>query len=156
MAELPVNVVDLDVEEPSGISALLTIVEAEVVTIGHVRARCDGWRLAAALCVDLVVAGPDATFGAAGAAADPVARRGRALAGRHVAAYLATTDRLVDAVTAQRWGIVCEIADDPRAAADALARSIEGRSPVAVGTILRQTRLGAARDLRAAGLTARA
>lgn len=149
------SVLDLDDAHPIGIDALLDLLAAPGVTVGVVRGRCDGWRLAAALCVDLLVAGPGATFGSAGDAYDAVLRRARALAGRHVAAYLAATDRMVDAATARQWGLVCIVADDPLDAARSLSEGIDQRSPVAIRTIIRLTRMGAARDLRTSRVTTR-
>ncbi|MFC1825395.1 hypothetical protein ACFL9T_22000 [Thermodesulfobacteriota bacterium] len=117
-----------------------------ILSVGAVRGTCDGSALAAALAVDLLVAAPDAVFGRPGKWADIVIRRGTGIAGRKVMAYLTMTNRTIDAALAGKWGIVTSIAGDPVEAALGLAGKIAGRSQVAVATILRQCRLGTAKD----------
>jgi enoyl-CoA hydratase/carnithine racemase len=70
-------------------------------------------------------------------------------------AYLALTGRTIDAELARTWGIVSRIADEPLAAAAALADEIAARSPRAVATILRQAHWGAAADYTETRFTGR-
>lgn len=148
-------VVDLDRIEAVTIADLEALERRTSVTIGAVTGSCEGPALAAALAVDLLVAGPDATFGRAGDWADVVIRRGTGIAGRKVAAYLALTERTIGAELARTWGIVSRIAEDPLAAAAQLADEIDARSPRAVATILRQAHRGAAADYVETRLTGR-
>jgi enoyl-CoA hydratase/carnithine racemase len=55
-----------------------------------------------------------------------------ALTGSDVIRRLTYTAEEFDAVQMQRWGLVTELAEDPRAAALALAQNIAGNSPAAV------------------------
>ncbi len=90
-----------------------------------------------ALCADLRVAGPAATFALSGVAAGdfPIAgglqRLSRAV-GRARALELALIGAPIDAETARRWGLVTAVAPDPAAEAAALAGRIAARGPLAV------------------------
>lgn len=139
------RVLDLDaLQAISG--ADLAALESGAPVVGTILGDCTGHRLAAACCVDLLVSGPDARFGAPGGWTDLVLRRSVGLVGRKVAGYLALSGRWVDAERARRWGLVNEVHDDPRGAATRLADLVTGRPPVAVATVLRQARRGAAAD----------
>lgn len=118
----------------------------KAVCVAAVRGICMGNALAAAMAADILVAAPDAAFGRPGKWMDIVIRRGTGIAGRKVMAYLAMTNRLIDAKTAYCWGIVSTIEEDPVTAAEMIASKISGCSPVAVATILRQCHRGADRD----------
>ena len=148
-------VVDLDGMQSVSIADLEALERRSSASIGVIVGECEGPALAAALAVDLLVASPQATFGRAGAWADVVIRRGAGIAGRKVAAYLALTERTIDAELARTWGIVSRVADDPAVTAAALADEIEARSPRAVATILRQAHRGAAGDYVETRLTGR-
>ena len=50
---------------------------------------------------------------------------------------LTYTAQVIDAVQAERWGLVTELADDPLVAATALAETIVGKSPSAIRTAKR-------------------
>jgi len=115
-------------------------------TIGVVRDRCEGFGLAAATAVDLLVAAPTATFGRAGEWSPVVLRRGAGVMGRRAVGYLVMTGRRIDAATAHRWGLVSHLADDPDGVAGELQALVASRSPVAVRTILRQAHRGATAD----------
>lgn len=146
-------VVDLDRLADVSLDDLEALERRGAVSVGAVSGRCEGPALAAALAVDLLVAAPGAALGRPGEWANVVVRRGAGIAGRKVAAYLALTERLVAAEQARTWGIVSRVADDPLAAAAALADEIGSRSPRAVRTILRQAHRGAAADYAQARLT---
>lgn len=148
-------VVDLDRLAGATIADLEALERRTSVTIGAVSAPCTGPALAAAFAVDLLVAGPGATFGRAGCWADVVIRRCTGIAGRKVAAYLTLTQRTIDAELARTWGIVSRVADEPVATALAVADEIDARSPQAVATILRQAHRGAAADYVETRLTGR-
>ena len=125
---------------------LASLEQRNFLSVGSVSGPCKDAALAAAFTVDLLVAGPEATFGCPGKWSDIVIRRGTGIAGRKIMAYLTMTDRFIDAACARQWGIVNMIADDPVEAALGLAEKISGHSRIAVETILRQCRMGTARD----------
>lgn len=114
--------------------------------VACVAGECSGDAFALACVVDLLVAGPSAAFGRPGPWTDLVLRRLAGITGRKVAGYLALSGRLVGVARAQRWGLVSLIAEDPTAAAVALAGTLETRSPVAVEVILRRAHHGAPAD----------
>jgi enoyl-CoA hydratase/carnithine racemase len=140
--------VDLDAVADSPLDALdLVGIEGSAgVSIGFVRGACTGAALAAAVVVDLVVAGPAARFGRPGEATEIVVRRGVGIVGAKAIGYLAMTARLIDAPTALAWGLVNAVDGDPEAAARRLAEQIARRSPVAVAAIRRQAHAGASAD----------
>jgi len=145
-------VVDLDQIEPFAPSDLALLESRDSVSIGAVSGRCVGPALAAAVAVDLLVVGPEATFGRPELWTDVVIRRGVGISGRKVMAYLAMTGRLIDAATALRWGLANLISADPVEEAQRLADEIGRRSPVAVAAIVAQARQGAAADYLRAGV----
>ncbi len=116
------------------------------VVVGVVRGPCTGGVLAAALASTLLVAGPEAFFGRPGPYADIVARRAVGIAGRRVAGYLAASGRIVDVVTAHRWGVVSRVDQDPLAAARELADRLAAGARPAVDAILARGRRGATGD----------
>lgn len=120
--------------------------------IGWIEGDCESDALALASVVDLLVAAPGARLGRPGLWTDLVLRRLSGIAGRKVAAYMALSGRLVDAVRAEQWGIVSRLSDDPAREADELAGLLDGRSPVAVEVILGQAHRGAATDHLRSGL----
>lgn len=148
-------VVDLDRLGTISLADLEALERRSTVVVGSVAGACEGPALAAALAVDLLVAGPGATFGCAGDWSDIVIRRGTGIAGRKVTAYLTMTGRTIDAELARTWGIVSRIAGDPLASAAALAGEIAAKSPRAVSTILRQAHRGAALDYTETRFTGR-
>jgi enoyl-CoA hydratase/carnithine racemase len=148
-------VLALDALAPPALAELEALERRQAPVIGAVAGACEGAALAAAFAVDLLVAAPGATFGRAGEWTDLVVRRGAGIAGRKVVAYLTTTQRTIDAELARTWGIVSRVADDPVAAATALADELAARSPRAVATILRQAHRGAAADYAETPFTGR-
>jgi enoyl-CoA hydratase/carnithine racemase len=148
-------VLDLDRLDGARLGDLEELERRPTVVVGAVAGACEGVALAAALAVDLLVAGPQARFGRAGDWSDLVIRRGAGIAGRKVMAYLTMTNRTIDAELAHTWGIVSRVSDDPLATAAALADELATRSPRAVATILRQAHAGAAADYAARSLAAR-
>ncbi|MFQ5516890.1 MAG: hypothetical protein ACE5E8_04885 [Acidimicrobiia bacterium] len=146
-------VLDLDHLDRMSMASLASLESRSSVSIGATAGRCEGQALAAAMAVDLLVAGPHATFGHPGTWANAVIRRGTWIGGRKVMAYLSMTDRVIDAALAVRWGLVTAMADDPTAEASALAGEIARRSTVAVATIVGQAHRGASADYARAGVT---
>jgi enoyl-CoA hydratase/carnithine racemase len=140
--------VDLDAVKGSptdGID-LAGIEGAAGLSIGFARGACAGAALAAAVVVDLVVAGPAATFGRPGEWTEIVVRRGLGIVGAKAIGYLAMTGRSIDGTTAQAWGLVNAVDSDPEATARRLADVVARRSPVAVAAIRRQAHAGASAD----------
>lgn len=127
--------------------------DRKTLCVAALKGKCEGASLAAAFAVDLLVAAASATFGRPGAWSDIVIRRGIGIAGRRVMAYLAMTDRTIDAHRARGWGIVSLIDEDPVAAAVKQAEDIAKHSPAAVETILRQCHQGAFQDYIVTRLT---
>lgn len=148
-------VVDLDGLRDVTLADVAALERRREVSVGAVAGPCEGAALAAACAVDLLVAGPAATFGSPGPWADLVVRRGTGIAGRRVAAYLAMSRRTIAVDLARTWGVVTWIAPDPVAAAWELAERVAARSPVAVATILREAHHGAASDYTMAAVTGR-
>lgn len=134
---------DLDVLGPVTLDQLAQLEQRSVPSVGVIRGRCEGAALAAALAVDLLVAGPDASFGRPGPWVDIVVRRGVGLIGRKAVGYLAMTGRTVGAEVARRWGLVSYVDDRPAHAAVRLAGLVGGRSARAVATVLEQVHRGA-------------
>ena len=148
-------VLDLDRLDGARLGDLEELERRPTVVVGAVAGVCEGAALAAALAVDLLVAGPHATFGRAGDWSDLVIRRGAGIAGRKVMAYLTMTRRTIDAELAHTWGIVSRVSNDPLADAVAMADELATRSPRAVATILRQAHAGTAADYAARSTAAR-
>ena len=148
-------VVDLDRLGDVTLADVAALERRREVSVGAVAGPCEGAALAAAFAVDLLVAGPAATFGLPGPWADIVVRRGSGIAGRRVAAYLAMSRRTIAADLARTWGVVTTIAPDPVAESMALAERVAAHSPVAVATILREAHHGAASDYTMAAVTGR-
>lgn len=146
-------VVDLDALGPLALHDLAALERRSIPSVAVIRGRCEGAALAVACATDLLVAGPDASFGRPGAWTDVVVRRGTGIMGRKSSAYLTMTDRCVGAIVARRWGLVSRIDDDPVAAALETAEVMGARSPVAVATVLHQAHRGAAADYILTGLT---
>ncbi|MGE0796334.1 MAG: enoyl-CoA hydratase/isomerase family protein [Acidimicrobiia bacterium] len=159
VTELPAPVgpvlVDLDAVAEAGLAELYDLERRGELTVGVARSRCEGFGLAVATAVDLLVAAPSATFGRPGRWSPVVLRRGEGIVGRRAAGYLVMTGRSIGAATALDWGLVSHVADDPVAAATELVASIAARSPVAVRTILAQAHRGAAADYTALRATSR-
>ncbi len=139
-------VLDLDRLEPLSPSDLASLEDRDSVSIGMANGPCSGPSLAAAVAVDLLVVGPDTTFGQPGPWVDVVIRRGVGISGRKVIAYLAMSNRQIDAATALQWGLVNVISPDPTDEAQRLADEIALRSSVAVEVMVTQARRGAAAD----------
>lgn len=140
------RLVDIDRVEHLDADDLEGLERGGSLTVGVVEGRCDGARLAAAVCVHLLVAGPSATFGMAGDEIDLVLRRGTGLTGRRVAAYVALSGRFVDAERARCWGLVTEVCHEPRSRAEAILDDVGARSGHAVRTIVEQAVRGSGRD----------
>lgn len=130
-------VVDLDRLEPVEAADLEALEHHPRPVLASVSGRCEGQRLAVAVCVHLLVAAPGATFGNAGAWWDLVLRGGSGIAGKKVMTYLAASGRVVDARLAARWGLVSRVAGDPLATAADLATLLTSRPTAASRAILR-------------------
>ena len=148
-------VLDLD-ELPGDVTAdqLLALERREQPVVGVVRGSCEGPALAAACAVQLLVAGPGASFRACGPSADLAVRRAHDLVGRRVASYL--TVRPVSADDAHAWGLVSRLSEEPEQLAEQLCALLATRSPTAVGTILAQLGRHAAADHLRSRVTSRA
>jgi enoyl-CoA hydratase len=105
-----------------------------------------------ALACDVIVAGPDATFGPTfskiglhpgGGCTWMLTQR---IGSANTAAALYAGD-LIDASTALRLGIAQELHDDPRARSAELAALYASRDPVLMADIKRSVRLAATADL---------
>jgi enoyl-CoA hydratase/carnithine racemase len=136
-------IIELDSAEGS-VGDLAAIEHRPNVSIGVVTGRCEGFGLAMAMAVDLVVAAPGATFGRPGPWASVLVRRGPGIMGRRAVGYLVMTDRVIEAETALHWGLVSHLADDPSREAAEILAGVATRSAIAVRTILRQAHRGAA------------
>lgn len=140
-------VVDLDGVTRLDITDLLAVVTRATATVGVTARTCHRHRLALAMCVDLLVAAPAATFGQPGPWTDLVVRLGVPICGRPAVKYLAMTDRTINAVRAQTWGLVNLVDHDPSSVAVELAERVAARSSIAVSTILALAHRGAATDI---------
>jgi enoyl-CoA hydratase/carnithine racemase len=121
-----------------------------VPVIAAVHGAAVGLGLQLALGADIRIAAPDATLGAFeirwGLAPDSGGTQLLpALIGADRAMELCTTGRAVTGVQALGYGLVTSLADDPRAAALELARSIAARSPEAVRSAVRLVRMATPR-----------
>ena len=141
-----VDLVDLDSIGLLDPGQLAEVESGGEVTVAYVHGRCDGAKLAMAVAVDLVVAGPDAIFGMPGAWTDVFVRRGVGICGRSLTKYLSMADRMIDAQRARSCGLVNLVTADPKATASALARQIGMRAPLAVHAIVSQAHRGARGD----------
>lgn len=134
---------------------LAALERRSIPSIGVVQGRCEGAALAAAFAVDLLVAGPDASFGNSGAWSDIVIRRGRGIIGRKAVGYLTMTSRSISAEVARRWGLVTYIDHQPAEAAQRLVDLICARSDIAVATVLKQAHRGSGSDYTLSALAGR-
>lgn len=148
-------VLDLDQLDPAvRPTDLLGLEHRTTPVVGVVRGRCDGVAMAAATCVQLLVAGRGATFRVDGPGSDLAIRRLVGLGGRRVAAYLAVAPVRADAALA--WGLASRVAEDPAAVAGELADALTSRSRVAVEVIMGELGREAARDHTLSRVTSRA
>lgn len=113
-----------------------------VPVIAAVHGHCLGGGLQLALAADVRIAAPDSTWsvleGRWGLVPDMTGIATlRQVVGADVAKLLIMTARRVDGEEALRLGLVTELAADPGAAADALARELLGRSPDALAAAKR-------------------
>jgi enoyl-CoA hydratase/carnithine racemase len=121
-----------------------------VPVIAAVNGAAVGLGLQLALGADIRIAAPGATLGAFeirwGLAPDSGGTQLLpALIGADRAMELCTTGRAVTGAEALGYGLVTSLADDPRAAALELARSIATRSPEAVRSAVRLVRMATPR-----------
>jgi enoyl-CoA hydratase/carnithine racemase len=129
-----------------------------VPVIAAVRGAAVGLGLQLALGADIRIVSPDATLGAYeirwGLAPDSGGTQLLSpLIGLDRAMELCATGRRVSGEEAVAIGLATSLAVDPRAAALELARTIAGRNPEAVGSVVRLLRMGRPR-LDQAGLIA--
>lgn len=129
-----------------------------VPVIAAVRGAAVGLGLQLALGADIRIVSPDATLGAYeirwGLAPDSGGTQLLPpLIGLDRAMELCATGRRVSGEEAVAIGLATSLAVDPRAAARELARTIAGRNPEAVGSVVRLVRMGRPR-LDQAGLIA--
>lgn len=148
-------VVPLDALGPVTLGDLAALERRSTPSIGVVQGRCEGAALAAAFAVDLLVAGPDASFGNSGSWSDIVIRRGSGIIGRKAVGYLTMTGRSISAEVARCWGLVTHIDDQPAEAAQRLVDLIRARSDIAVATVLKQAHRGSGSDYTLSSLAGR-
>jgi enoyl-CoA hydratase/carnithine racemase len=130
-----------------GQRAVLVWSTMPVPVIAAVHGAAVGLGLQLALGADIRIVTPDATLGAFeirwGLAPDSCGTQLLpALIGFDHAMELCTTGRGVSGEEAVAIGLATRVAEDPRAAAWELARTIAGRNPEAVGSIVRLLRAG--------------
>ena len=109
----------------------------EIPVIAAIHGVCFGAGLQLALGADIRIASPDATFAVMEMKWGIVPDMGGMvllpkLVRSDVLRRLTYTAEPVDAVQAEKWGLITEIADDPIAAALDLAATIAGKSPSAI------------------------
>ena len=130
-----------------GQRAVLVWTTMTVPVIAAVHGAAVGMGLQLALGADIRIVTPDATLGAYeirwGLAPDGGGTQLLPpLIGFHRAMDLCTTGRRVSGKEAVSIGLATSLAEDPRSAALDLARTIAGRSPEAVGSVVRLLRAG--------------
>jgi len=131
-----------------GIRALVT---SDKPIVAAVRGAVAGGGLGLMLTADYIVASPDAKFVSkyANIGLTPdlgVSTLLPAAIGQRRALRLLLQDLTIDAETAQEWGLVTEIAADPGARADEVARFWLSGATAAFGQAKRLVRTGAGRD----------
>jgi enoyl-CoA hydratase/carnithine racemase len=109
----------------------------DIPVIAAVQGVCFGAGIQLALGADIRIASPDAKFAVMEMKWGIVPDMGGMvllprLVRSDVLRKLTYTAEPVDAAQAERWGLVTELADDPLAAAQALAEVIAGKSPSAI------------------------
>lgn len=109
--------------------AFMDLERGELPVIGCVTGQALAGGLELVLACDVIVAGPNARFGDQHINFDLVAGGNGTqmlprIVGRRRAKYLILTGDTIDAETAQEWGLVNEVADEPRDAAMELAGRI--------------------------------
>ena len=106
-------------------------------TVAAIAGDCLDGGLELALCADVRVAAPGASFGLPGTIAGAFPKAGglqrlaRAI-GRSRAGQLALTGKTLGADQALAWGLITAVADDPAAEARRLAAEIAQRGPIAL------------------------
>jgi enoyl-CoA hydratase/carnithine racemase len=130
-----------------GQRAVLVWTTMPVPVIAAVHGAAVGLGLQLALGADIRIVAPDATLGAYeirwGLAPDSGGTQLLPpLIGFDRAMELCVTGRRVSGEEALTIGLATSLADDPRAAALELAHTIAGRSPEAVGSVVRLLRMG--------------
>ena len=154
--EAAAAVVDVDgLRLGRGQRAVLVWTTMPVPVIAAVHGAAVGLGLQLALGADIRIVAPDATLGAYeirwGLAPDSAGTQLLPpLIGLDRAMELCVTGRRVSGEVAVAMGLATSLADDPRAAALELARTIAGRSPEAVGSVVRLLRMGRPRFDQAA------
>ena len=132
--------------------SFLGLRDLAIPTIAAVHGPAVGAGLNIALACDVIVAGPDATFGPTfsriglhpgGGCTWMLTQR---IGSANTAAALFSGD-LIDAATALRLGIAQELNDDPRARAAELATLYAAREPALTADIKRSVRVAATADL---------
>jgi enoyl-CoA hydratase/carnithine racemase len=119
-------------------TAALDALEAcELPTVAALTGHAIGGGLELALCCDLRVAGPLTRLGMPPAKLGLVyshtgLRRFLHVVGEPRTRELFLLGRTVDAPTAERWGLVNEVAEDPAAAGVELARELAANAPLSV------------------------
>lgn len=108
-----------------------------IPVIAAVHGVCFGAGMQLALGADIRIASPDAKFAVMEMKWGIVPDMGGMvllpkLVRSDVLRRLTYTAEPVDAEQAERWGLITEIADDPKAVARALAETIAGKSPSAI------------------------
>lgn len=146
--EVAAAIIDVDgLTLGRGQRAVLAWTTMPVPVIAAVHGAAVGLGLQLALGADIRIVSPDATLGAYevrwGLAPDSCGTQLLpALIGFDQAMELCSTGRRVSGAEAVAMGLATRQADDPRAAALALATTIAGRNPEAVGSIVRLLRAG--------------
>ncbi len=109
----------------------------DIPVIAAVQGVCFGAGIQLALGADIRIASPDAKFAVMEMKWGIVPDMGGMvllprLVRSDVLRRMTYTAEPIDAAQAERWGLVTELADDPLAAAQALAEVIAGKSPSAI------------------------
>lgn len=130
-------------DDPLDLFAALETVPKPIIAAVHGHAY--GFGSEVLLAADVVFASPDARFGFAeidhGAVPSVLVTRGFGVTFRRRALYLALTGDRIDARQARANRLVHEVVDEPRGAAEELARTFAAYAPAAIAMVKR--RLGA-------------
>ena len=126
----------------------------DIPVIAAVHGVCFGAGIQLALGADIRIASPDAKFAVMEMKWGIVPDMGGMvllprLVRSDVLRRLTYTAEPVGAAQAERWGVVTEVADDPLAAAQALAEVIAGKSPSAIRAAKRLIRVAETADAAA-------
>ena len=114
--------------------ARAAIGEARIPVIAAIDGPAHGGGLELALACDIRIASEQATFAASGVNMGLIASVPSLVAavGDTVARRMLLTGERIDATTAQRWGLITDLADSPLDRALAIAHTIAAKPPLAI------------------------